>query len=153
MIFLSSILVLNTLKPRQNGRHFADDIFKCILFNGNVWIPITISLKFVPQGPINSILELVQIMAWCQAGNKPLCEPKVVRLLVHICITQPQWIYMSCKDGAHISFTWICMLNYNSNLHTYTLPFFKYLSSLLCTASIHMRYLQYNDICIIYMHW
>ena len=29
----------------------ADDIFKCI-FNESVWISITISLKFVPKGPI-----------------------------------------------------------------------------------------------------
>ena len=26
----------NTLRPRQNGRYFADDIFKCILLNENV---------------------------------------------------------------------------------------------------------------------
>ena len=25
-----------TLRPRQNGRHFADDIFKCIFLNENV---------------------------------------------------------------------------------------------------------------------
>ena len=29
-------LYINTLRPRQNGRHFADDIFKCIFFNENV---------------------------------------------------------------------------------------------------------------------
>ena len=29
-----------TLRPRQNGRHFADDIFKCIFINENVWFPI-----------------------------------------------------------------------------------------------------------------
>ena len=40
----------NTLRPRQNGRHFADDIFKCIFLIENIWIPIKISLKFVPQG-------------------------------------------------------------------------------------------------------
>ena len=40
--------LLNTLRPRQNGRHFADDILKCIFLNENVWIPIEISLKFVP---------------------------------------------------------------------------------------------------------
>ena len=28
----------NTLRPRQNGRHFAEDIFKCIFLNENVWI-------------------------------------------------------------------------------------------------------------------
>ena len=42
----------NTLKPRQNGRHFADDTFKCIFLNENVWISIEIPLKFVPKGPI-----------------------------------------------------------------------------------------------------
>ena len=58
------IYQLNTLRPRQNGRHFADAIFKCNLLNENVWIPIKSSLKFVPKGPINYIPALVQIMAW-----------------------------------------------------------------------------------------
>ena len=40
--------LVNTLRPRQDSRHFADDIFKCIFLNENVWIPIKISLKFVP---------------------------------------------------------------------------------------------------------
>ena len=31
-------MLLTTLRPRQNGRHFADDIFKCIFSNENVWI-------------------------------------------------------------------------------------------------------------------
>ena len=30
---------LNTLRPRQNGRRFADDIYKRIFLNENVWIP------------------------------------------------------------------------------------------------------------------
>ena len=30
------------------GRHFADDIFRCISLNENVWISIKISLKFIP---------------------------------------------------------------------------------------------------------
>ena len=42
-------LLFNTLKPRQNGRHFPDDIFKCIFLNENVWILIKISLNFVPR--------------------------------------------------------------------------------------------------------
>ena len=49
----------NTLRPRQNGRHLADNIFKCIFLNENVWIPIEISLKFVPKGPIDNIPALV----------------------------------------------------------------------------------------------
>ena len=51
--------LVNTLRPKQNGRHFADDIFKCIFLNENVRISIKISLKFVPQGPINNIPALV----------------------------------------------------------------------------------------------
>ena len=54
----------NTLRRRQNRRHFPDDFFKCIFLNGNVWIPIKNSLKFVPKGPINNIPALVWIMAW-----------------------------------------------------------------------------------------
>ena len=52
----------NTL--RRNKRHFADDIFKCILLNENVLISIKISLKFTPKGPINNIPALLQVMAW-----------------------------------------------------------------------------------------
>ena len=47
--------------------------------NENVWIPIKISLKFVPEGPINSISALVLIMAWHRTGNKPLSEPMMTQ--------------------------------------------------------------------------
>ena len=50
---------VNTLRPRQNGRHFPDDIFKWKFLNENVWISIKISLKFVPKGQINNIPSLV----------------------------------------------------------------------------------------------
>ena len=43
-----------TSRPRQNWRHFADNIFKYIFLNESVWIAIKISLKFVPKGPINN---------------------------------------------------------------------------------------------------
>ena len=58
------LIWVNTLRPTQNGRHFPDDIFKCIFLNENVRLPIKISLKFVPKGPINKIPAFVQIMAW-----------------------------------------------------------------------------------------
>ena len=82
----------NTLRPRQDGRHFSDGIFKCVFLNGNVLISIKISLKFVPKGPINNMPALVQIMAWRLPGDKPLSEPMMVRLPTHICITRPQWV-------------------------------------------------------------
>ena len=92
-----SCVHINTLRPRQNGRHFADDIFKCIFLNENVWISIGISLKFVPRGPINNIPALVQIMAWRQSGYKPLSEPMMSILLTHIYVTRPQWVNWWCK--------------------------------------------------------
>ena len=48
-------LPINSLRPRQNGRQFPDDIFKCIFLTENVIISIKISLKFVPKGSINNI--------------------------------------------------------------------------------------------------
>ena len=39
--------------------HFADDIFKCFFWNENILISI------------NNQPALVQIMAWCRAGDKP----------------------------------------------------------------------------------
>ena len=83
---------VNTLRPRQNGCHFPDDIFKWIFLNENVWISIKISLKFVPTGPINNIPTLVQIMAWRRPGDKPLSEPMMVDLLTRICVARPQWV-------------------------------------------------------------
>ena len=81
---------LNTLRPGQNGRRFADDSLKCIFLNENVRISIKISLKFVPNGPINNISALVQKMAWRRPGDKPLSEPMMVSLPTHICVTRPQ---------------------------------------------------------------
>ena len=82
--------VINTLRPRQNGRHFADDTFKPIFLNTNIKISIKISLKLVPKVPINNIPALVQIMAWRRPGDKPLSEPMMVSLTTHICVTRPQ---------------------------------------------------------------
>ena len=32
-------------------------------------------MKFVPKGPIDNTSALVQEMAWCETGDKPLVEP------------------------------------------------------------------------------
>ena len=50
---------VNSSSPGQNGRHFADDIFKCIFLNEKVWFLTEISLKFVPKGPIDNNPALV----------------------------------------------------------------------------------------------
>ena len=102
LICLTQTQWVNSLRPRQNGRHVTDDIFKRIFFNENVRILIWISLKLVPKGSINNIPALVRIMAWGRPGDKPLSEPMMVRLPMHICITRHQWV--NKKRFTYISF-------------------------------------------------
>ena len=40
---------------------------------------MSISLKFVPKGPIDNNPTLVLIMAWHQKGDKPFSEPKLIQ--------------------------------------------------------------------------
>ena len=91
-LWFCCIWLLYTLGPRQIGRHFPDDIFKCIFWYENVWIAIKISLMFVPMSPSNNIPALFQIMAWRLPGDKPLSETMLVSLLTHICVSRPQWV-------------------------------------------------------------
>ena len=86
------MLDVNTLRPRQNGRDFADDTFKRIFWNENVRISIQISPRFVPKSPIDNVPALVQIMAWRRSGDKPLSESMMAYFLTHICVTRPQWV-------------------------------------------------------------
>ena len=72
----SSCFPYNTLRSSQNGRHFPDDIFKCIFFN-ELLIPVTISLKSILNGLIDNIPLLVQTMAW----HRPLYEPIMLSLV------------------------------------------------------------------------
>ena len=87
--------------------------------NENAGILFTISLKFVPEGPIHNIPALVQIMAWRRPGDKPLFEPMMVNLLTHICVTWPQKLNCNwnphCYDprglSRHIFFTFIIIMH------------------------------------------
>ena len=74
--------LLNTLRLRQNGSHFADDILKSIFLCEISCILFKISLKFVSNGANNNNPALDQIMVWCQSGW--------LSLPMHICVTQPQ---------------------------------------------------------------
>ena len=70
---------LKLISPGQNGRHFADDIFRCNFREWKIDILIKISLKFVPISPIDNNPPLVYIMAWRRIGDKPLSEPMLTR--------------------------------------------------------------------------
>ena len=83
---------IKTLRLRQNGHHFADDIMRYIFFNENVWILIKISMKFVPECSVTNIPALVQIMVWHRLGDKSLSEPMVFSLLTHLWVILHQWV-------------------------------------------------------------
>ena len=79
-----------------------------ILVTRKIWSPFRIQhfqMHFLEWKCVNSdkdfteiclqwaiIPALVQIMAWCCPGDKPLSGRMMVRLQTHICITQPQWV-------------------------------------------------------------
>ena len=110
--------LFNTLRPRQDRRHFADDIFTCIFFNENCCILITFSLKYVRKGPIDNNSASVQIMAWRRSGDKSLSEPMMISLPTHICVTRPQWVnsfppsaaYMHRRTGSALIQVMACRL-------------------------------------------
>ena len=56
-----------------------DGIFRRNFVNEKSCILIKISLNFVPKGPIDNDLALVQIMVWCWIGDNPLSEPMLTR--------------------------------------------------------------------------
>ena len=101
----------NSLRHRQNGCHFTDDLFRYICLNENVWNSITIPLNFVPRSPINNIPALVQIMAWCQPGDKPLSETMMVYWWIFKLIYW--WIPVKLFSGAY----W-CQVNIYSGIYS-----------------------------------
>ena len=98
---------IDTLRPRQNGRYFPDDIFKCTFWNENVWISIKISLKFVSKCPIGNVPTLVQIMAWTSYSLVywRICASLGLNVLIIVSVrlksrwpirlAQPRWINLS----------------------------------------------------------
>ena len=66
------------------------------------WISIKITLKFVPNGPIDEMTALLQIMAWHSIGDKPLSEPIMAYVPTHICVTRPQWVLNAVAQWRHI---------------------------------------------------
>ena len=91
----------NLFIPGENGRHFAEDIFRCIIVNETFYISIQISLKFVPTGPIDNNQALFQIMAWCRIATHHYSNQCWPDTLTHICCIRGRWLnhvsYLSFK--------------------------------------------------------
>ena len=139
---------INTLRPRQNGRHFPDDIFKWIFLNENVWISINISLKFVPKGPINNN----PTFAWGRPGDKPFSEPMMARLSTHICVNRPQSVKITNMYVCLFVYICICcvysqlnqtVVNFSYNHDSQTHP-----QTIKCIAQSHNSRAHLCIICV-----
>ena len=72
-------ICLNSSPPGQNDRNSGRRHFPINFLEWNVKIPIQIALKFVPRSLIDNKPAVVQVMAWCQTGGKPLPEPMLTQ--------------------------------------------------------------------------
>ena len=69
---------------------FADEIFKCIFLNVNIWN----FREIIHLGPFGNKAVLVQVMNRCRKGDKPLLEP-IVTQSTHV----SNWFLVSMSSG------------------------------------------------------
>ena len=76
------------ISPGQNGRHFADHIFRCIFINEKFWLGIHWCLF------LRSNWALVQVMAWRRTGVKPIPEPMLAQFTDAYMRHKGRWVDM-----------------------------------------------------------
>ena len=107
-----SSVSVNTLRPRQNGRHFADDIFKCIFVNENVIMCLRFCWNLFRSGRCQSIFwrmghcEMISTLEPAVGGEKMPQRPwdlgfetshRHMKQFVHNCI------YPATSAWRHVS--------------------------------------------------
>ena len=81
-----------------------------LFLNENIWISNKISLKYVPSGPIDNMLELVHIMAWRCPVDRPSSEPMLTKFTdAYIAALRGRWVN-SHGDVAAISKVWFSVV-------------------------------------------
>ena len=114
----------------ENGRHFADYIFRCIFGNEMFCISFRISLKFVPMCPIDNNTTLVLIMAWrriCWINADPI-----------------HWrIYAALGGDELYNLDVVCLAH---NRQQCSKAYRKYLHFELCLYKIWYKYTFYIDL-------
>ena len=106
---------LNTLRTRQNGRHFADwhsqmHFLEWKRLNSD-WNVSDVCSK----APLNNIPTLVWIMAWCRPGDMPLSEPMMVSLRrIYASLGPSELNFITCT-GIHLTVQY--SLEYNLQIY------------------------------------
>ena len=83
---------LTVIEAETKWPTFCSRYFQTHFLEWKLLILIQISLKFVPRGPLSNNPALVQIMAWCRTGDKPLSEPKMAPGTGAYVQHWPQWV-------------------------------------------------------------
>ena len=134
--------------------------FKCIFLNENDRIPIRISLKFVPMSPIYNKSALVQVMARCRTGDKPLSEPMLTHFTDAYMPHQgdmswgwSKWAVF-CRQLAEI---WSYTPLWKSNRNLFSTQIFYHLFFVVC-SSFYIWYIrggqyQISKFLLDFDHW
>ena len=80
----------NTLKPEQNGRLLAGEIFRRITLDENCSVIIRSSLKIVTEGSNET---LVQLMGWRRFGESQFSEPMLIKTPTPHGVTRALWVF------------------------------------------------------------
>ena len=128
--------------------------FLATLSNAFSWVKIHTFLlrlhwSLFPRVQINNIPALVQVMAWCRPDDKALSEPMMVSLLMHICLTQLQWVktHITNFDRGRVPVCRILKRNYSHDELVYQnkdsvvmFPMFWCCCNLVMVQSIWLYY-------------
>ena len=86
----------------KKSHNFSDRNSKLVFVHDIFCISIQTSLEFVPPGPINNKLKLIQILASRPIGDKSISEPKIVSFTEEYLLTR--------LDAIMISIFHVCLL-------------------------------------------
>ena len=95
---------INSSPPGRNGRHFTDDIFKCIFLNETFCILIRSSPKLVPKGPNDNKWALVRVMAWRRIDELNKRGSSGTRWLLYIVGFVVSWLWYFMHWGVKSSY-------------------------------------------------
>ena len=112
----------NSLWPKNNGCHFAGDIFKRISLNEKF------TLEVVPKVSNDNKLALVQVMAWRLPGEKPLFQSMLTKVLT-ASLGHTELTYVALASFA------VCSVNY---AHNFAAFFLRYIIHSGKSHAIHL---------------
>ena len=125
-------MFVNTLRPRQNGYHFPDNIFKRTVLNENCCILMKCYWNLFPK------VQSTTFQHWFRWW---------LSLMTHIlCITRPQWvkgmIYLLSWKGNNVTSTFFLTPAYFSHLQS----LFKFRFKMICFLWFYEFLYVHDDI-------